>query len=65
MDAVVVGQEDAHCCEVADAAQGLKGRSAAGQDDATGVSQYIESDCVARCRVIAGKVAEMVDKILA
>jgi hypothetical protein len=33
--------------------------------EATGVSRYIESDGVTRCRVIAGRVAEMVDTILA
>ena len=31
----------------------------------TGVSKYIESDCIGRCKEIAGKVAENVNKMLA
>jgi len=33
--------------------------------DSTGVSNYIEGNCITRCRVIAGKVAERVQMMLA
>jgi hypothetical protein len=33
--------------------------------DPTGVSNYVEGDCITRCRMIAGKVAEKVQMILA
>jgi hypothetical protein len=33
--------------------------------DPQGVCQYVESDCISQCRVIAGKVAERVQRMLA
>ena len=33
--------------------------------EAAGVSSYIEGECINSCRVIAGKVAEKVQKMLA
>jgi hypothetical protein len=33
--------------------------------DPQGVCQYVESDCISRCKVIAGKVAEKVQRMLA